>query len=108
MELEPACVTALGHEEDETLLDKVADKVISTPTALGTYLRDLVEEAHAIDTRAKEAVRAETTKEFEQKLKDETARLEREYKSSRGVPGWVVLVAVILGIVLGILLNRLL
>ena len=36
-------ITALGHEADSTLLDQVADRVFSTPSALGHHLASLVE-----------------------------------------------------------------
>lgn len=38
LELEPLFVTAIGHKEDVTLVQKVADKAFITPTALGQYL----------------------------------------------------------------------
>ena len=39
--LKPIVVTAIGHREDVSLLDKVADRSFSTPTALGGFLREL-------------------------------------------------------------------
>ncbi len=34
-------VTAIGHKEDISLLQKIADKAFITPTALGQYLREI-------------------------------------------------------------------
>jgi len=34
-------VTAIGHQQDNTLLQKVADKAFITPTALGQYFNDM-------------------------------------------------------------------
>ncbi|MCO5185109.1 MAG: hypothetical protein M9965_14365 [Anaerolineae bacterium] len=38
-------ITAMGHARDETLLQKLADKGLETPTALGNYLRLCVSES---------------------------------------------------------------
>ena len=35
-------ITAIGHAEDKPLLQKVADLAIATPSALGSYLQNLV------------------------------------------------------------------
>jgi exonuclease VII large subunit len=37
----PIFLTALGHSADEPLLQKIADKALITPTALGQYFHDL-------------------------------------------------------------------
>jgi exodeoxyribonuclease VII large subunit len=37
--LQTPLITAIGHEQDVTLLQKVADKAFITPTALGEYFR---------------------------------------------------------------------
>lgn len=37
-------LTAIGHKEDNTLLQRVADKAFITPTALGQYFNDLYNE----------------------------------------------------------------
>ncbi len=34
-------VTAIGHKEDTSLLQKVADKAFITPTALGQYVNEI-------------------------------------------------------------------
>ncbi|GAA0892632.1 hypothetical protein GCM10009122_23110 [Fulvivirga kasyanovii] len=35
-------ITAIGHESDRTLLEKVADKSFATPTSLGAFLKNIV------------------------------------------------------------------
>jgi exodeoxyribonuclease VII large subunit len=42
--LEPYFVTAIGHKEDSSLLQRIADKAFITPTALGQYLNTLYNE----------------------------------------------------------------
>ncbi len=44
LELEPYFVTAIGHKENTSLVQKVADKAFITPTALGQYLNTLYNE----------------------------------------------------------------
>jgi len=39
--LKPFLITALGHETNKPLLEKVADKNFITPTALGQYLKEI-------------------------------------------------------------------
>lgn len=41
LELKPYLLSAIGHKDDESLIDKIADKSFSTPTALGQYLNDI-------------------------------------------------------------------
>jgi exodeoxyribonuclease VII large subunit len=100
-----AVVVALGHEADETLLDKVADKILSTPTALGTYLRDLVQETQTLDARSREKVRGELEKEFNERWQREKELLEAK-RRSRGSPAWALVIAVIFSLLVGIVLGR--
>ena len=44
LELEPLFVTAIGHKEDNPLVQKVADKAFITPTAFGQYLNRVFNE----------------------------------------------------------------
>lgn len=37
-------ITAIGHAQDVTLLEQLADKSFATPTALGTYLKEVAQE----------------------------------------------------------------
>lgn len=41
LQLQPYLLSAIGHKDDESLIDKIADKSFSTPTALGQYLNDM-------------------------------------------------------------------
>jgi exodeoxyribonuclease VII large subunit len=45
--LAPYFVTAIGHKEDSSLLQRIADKAFITPTALGQYLNTLYNETIA-------------------------------------------------------------
>ncbi len=107
LEADYAVVTALGHEADETLLDKVADKVLSTPTALGTYLKTLVQETKELETRIKELVQNDIQKVQEEKLFEAAQRLEREQKGRRVLFTLGLIVAILLGLVLGLVLPGL-
>jgi exodeoxyribonuclease VII large subunit len=107
LEADFATITALGHEADETLLDKVADKVLSTPTALGNYLKTLVQETTELETRVKASVQDELQKAFEGKLLEATGRLEREQKSRQLWFLFVIVVAVLLSFIAGFVLSSL-
>jgi len=41
LNLKPYFITAIGHEQNVPLLQKVADKSFITPTALGQYFREI-------------------------------------------------------------------
>jgi exodeoxyribonuclease VII large subunit len=45
--LAPYFITAIGHKEDSSLLQRIADKAFITPTALGQYLNSLYNETIA-------------------------------------------------------------
>lgn len=116
---------AIGHAEDVTLLERVADKKFATPTALGNFLRELVEQAaeERIGSRAKLAADLEQTyrgqieslkQEKEQlesdnswmaysrkELKDKNAALEKRQKQVYLIVGIVIIVSLIVGIVIG-------
>jgi exodeoxyribonuclease VII large subunit len=55
LSLQTPLLTAIGHEQDITLLQKVADKGFITPTALGQYLNDIYNKSigQLHDTKAK-------------------------------------------------------
>jgi exodeoxyribonuclease VII large subunit len=108
LEADYAVITALGHEADETLLDKVADRVLSTPTALGTYLKTLVRETKELETRVKQNVQDDLQKTFEEKLLEATGRLEREQKSRRLWFSVSIVAAVLMGLIFGLMLSGLL
>lgn len=42
VELHTPLITAMGHAQEVSLLERLADKYLTTPTALGTYLAQLV------------------------------------------------------------------
>lgn len=68
--LKPIFLTALGHSADEPLLQKVADKALITPTALGQYFYDLY--THALEYRQGQSPRLDL-----QQI-NETIRISRE------------------------------
>jgi exodeoxyribonuclease VII large subunit len=55
LKLAPLLVTAIGHKEDTSLVQQVADKAFITPTALGQYLRAIYNDtvAEMENSRAK-------------------------------------------------------
>lgn len=81
--LKPILVTAIGHAQDDTLLQKLADKQFITPTALGNYLRET-----AVPTPTS-ALNTSTSKETHLRLAPAT---------------WIILAIIIL--LLGFLLGQ--
>ncbi len=47
VELRTPLITAMGHAQEVSLLERLADKYLPTPTALGTYLAQLVDSVSA-------------------------------------------------------------
>lgn len=50
-------ICAIGHSSDNTFIRQIADKFCATPTALGTYLADLVRQNQKIKVEIKEITR---------------------------------------------------
>ncbi len=49
MNIDSYIISAIGHAENTTLLDLVADKKFDTPTAFGNYLKEISKTSHKID-----------------------------------------------------------
>lgn len=104
-------ISALGHSQNFTLLDRLSHKVCETPTAAGQYLQEKIEEKQAIrqwQERAKEAdktlVKAlqDNAIEFNKKLEALQVELLQEKKSNK----IGIIVAVILGFFLCLMLKQ--
>jgi exodeoxyribonuclease VII large subunit len=136
LEVQPLLVTAIGHQQDNPLLQKVADKHFITPTAFGQYLSDMynrtIEEKSRSKGRAVEEATRHLKEIYERQLQNEreAARLAKEALTSqkelhvqelamikesvketvvikRGMNKWVVLLIIILSLVAGILFTML-
>lgn len=72
LELEPLFVTAIGHKEDNPLVQKVADKAFITPTAFGQYLNrvynDTVEELQHSKARLVESITVQLRAQYEKQV----------------------------------------
>lgn len=98
LELKTPFVTALGHADDVSLLDLVADQSFPTPTALGKYLNELADHAlainkwklHVFSLREREKSLNEIVKDLESKLYSTRAKL---------ITTWLIIGFVILGII---------
>ena len=75
-------ITAIGHQQDNTLLQKIADKAFITPTALGQYFNDMynrtVEELQ--NSRAK--LVEDITKQLEANYAKQIQNLEEHLKTA--------------------------
>jgi exonuclease VII large subunit len=72
LDLEPLFVTAIGHKEDVSLVQKVADKAFITPTALGQYLHrlynDTVAELQHSKARLVEAITVQLDAQYNKQV----------------------------------------
>ena len=65
-------ITAIGHKDDNTLLQKVADKAFITPTELGQFLNDVynhtVEELENSKAKLIESVKLQLTANYQKQI----------------------------------------
>lgn len=90
LELNPYLLSAIGHKDDESLVDKIADKSFSTPTALGQYLNDIynttVEELEWSKAKIYKELESAFKKQIEEKdkvIKEKTDLLENQLKNTQ-------------------------
>jgi exodeoxyribonuclease VII large subunit len=102
--LEPLFVTAIGHKDDNPLVQKVADKAFITPTAFGQYLNkvynETVEELQHSKARLVESVTVQLKAQYEKQVSSleekmrETATLHLSAERRLRRVYWAALVAV--------------
>ena len=67
-------ITAIGHQKDNTLLQKVADKAFITPTALGQYFNDIynrtIEELQDSKAKLVDDITKQLQANYEHKIKN--------------------------------------
>jgi len=82
--IKPILVTALGHEVNETLLDKIADKKFALPHDYGNKLKGWVDEAIQEQSKSKslfiEQVKKDLTKTFDEQITTLKKQLEIKNK----------------------------
>lgn len=115
LELEPYFITAIGHEQDTPLLQKIADKAFITPTAFGQYLYDLYQETTEQTALSKTKLIEDITKQvsanYEIKMQTQAAQLQqtnllleqaRQMAAEKAKPNVTLLVLLVLaGIFVG-------
>ena len=97
LKLGPILVTAIGHAQDVTLLHQIADKRFTTPTALGTHLKEMVKDVREEMAHSKAKLIADLEKSHGNRL-----------KTARTLWIAVSLVLLVVGFVLGVMLSGLL
>lgn len=122
LKLKALLVTAIGHKEDVTLLQQVADKAFITPSELGQFLNDTynqtVEELQHSRAQLVDSVTKQLTAAYQKEIenaKQSKADLQKVYEEKqqlyelritelekRGNFNWLIaVIAVILGIAIG-------
>src|SRR3954454_25076253 len=69
-------ITAIGHQQDNTLLQKVADKAFITPTALGQYFNDMYNSTVEELQSSKAKLAEDITKQLEANYNKQIQNLE--------------------------------
>lgn len=71
-------ISAVGHAEEKHYLKNVADLTVDTPTALGKFFSDTVEEVVTARVKSKAALTLEVRKSFEEMLEKQTAQIKSQ------------------------------
>ncbi len=82
LELDCHFVTAIGHQQDNTLLQKVADKAFITPTALGQYFNDMYNHTVEELQNSKAKLVEDITKQLEANYAKQIQNLEEHIKAA--------------------------
>lgn len=82
LELQPYLLSAIGHKDDESLVDRVADKSFSTPTALGQYLNDIYNSTIEEFTESKAKMVKELESIFKKQIEGLTLQVKDLHKLS--------------------------
>ncbi len=85
--LGPCFVTAIGHKEDSSLLQRIADKAFITPTALGQYLNTLYNETIAELEHSKAKLVAVITEQLKANYGKQVENLEAKIKQLEELVG---------------------
>jgi exodeoxyribonuclease VII large subunit len=76
--LDTPLITGLGHAVDHPLLEQVADKPLSTPTAVGVYLKEIPEQIEDLKQAAKQVAKIELDYDYAQKYANTVDQKQRE------------------------------
>jgi exodeoxyribonuclease VII large subunit len=85
--LGPLFVTAIGHKEDSSLLQRIADKAFITPTALGQYLNTLCNDTIAELEHSKAKLVAVITEQLKANYAKQVENLEAKIKQLEELGG---------------------
>lgn len=66
--LKTPTISAIGHEVDTPLLCKVSDRNIGTPSLLGQYFKDMVENVSEKKTKSRASLTEKIKKQFQEQL----------------------------------------
>lgn len=78
-----AVVTAVGHVEDDVFIENVADKKIGTPSLLGTYFKDIVENVAKKKADSTAALTKKIEGQFKEQIetsKKQNAELQKKFE----------------------------
>jgi len=79
MNLQTPTIAAIGHDANMTLTRKVADRNVGTPSLLGQYFKDMVEQVAEEKANSKAILVNQVKKQFEEQIKT----LEKQVKDQK-------------------------
>lgn len=82
LQLNCCFATAIGHQQDNTLLQKIADKAFITPTALGQYFNDMYNRTVEELQNSKAKLVENITKQLEANYTKQIQHLEEHLKTA--------------------------
>jgi hypothetical protein len=78
--LKTPIISAVGHEQESYFIKRIADKTLNTPTALGTYFKDIVENTSKAKNESLDAMRRQVDNEYKKLMieKDNNVKIINE------------------------------
>jgi exodeoxyribonuclease VII large subunit len=74
--------SAIGHAENMTLVERLADKCFETPTTFGNHLRMLLENTAEELKQSKTAMLEQVRKEYQEEFQKEREQTNKAYNES--------------------------
>jgi exodeoxyribonuclease VII large subunit len=96
LHLQSYFIPAIGHKEDVTLLQQIADKAFITPTALGQYFNDIYDSTVAELQNSKAGLISSITKDVESRYESQLHHLKIRVRYSWMIACILVILAFLL------------
>lgn len=68
LDIDSCFISAIGHRDEDFFFKNIADKVVDTPTALGYFFRDIVNEVRAEITNSQALLTTQVQRQFQNQI----------------------------------------